>query len=118
VRNRGFHENITSEDAKKSLGIKSPEEERLIAVKNGKMVAYAGIQAYTNTINQIGSVYTAEDERGKGYCKAVVSELCERILSRNKMPTLFVKKNNIPAVKAYSALGFEHFSDYLFIRFK
>jgi uncharacterized protein len=118
ARNKGFHETVNSEDIKKSLSSISPEEDKVIAMKDGKIVAYAIIQAYTNNINQIGSVYTEENERGKGYCKAVVSELCNRILLRNKMPTLFVRKNNIPAVKAYSALGFEHFDDYLFIKFR
>lgn len=116
ARSNGFHETVSFEDVKNSLTLTSPEEDKVIAVKDGKMVAYAIIQTYTDTINQIGSVYTVEEERGKGYCKAVVSELCKRIILRNKMPTLFVRKNNIPAVKAYSSLGFEHFDDYLFIK--
>lgn len=116
VRNDGFNETVSIEDVKNSLTLTSSEDDKVIAVKDGKMVAYASIQTYTDSINQIGSVYTVEEERGKGYCKAVVSELCKRILSRKKMPTLFVRKNNIPAVKAYSSLGFEHFDDYLFIK--
>lgn len=116
VRNNGFHESVSYDDVKKSLSLTSHEADKVIAVKDGKMVAYANIQTYTDTINQIGSVYTVEEERGKGYCKAVVSELCKRIIFRKKIPTLFVKKNNIPAVKAYSTLGFEHFDDYLLIK--
>jgi hypothetical protein len=58
VRSNGFHENANSEDVKKLLSSMSPEEDKVIAIKNEKMVAYAIIQAYTNTINQIGSVYT------------------------------------------------------------
>ena len=118
ARNDGFHETVDTEDVKKSLSLTSTEEDKVIAVKDDKMVSYAIIQAYTNTINQIGSVYTEEEERGKGYCKAVVSELCRRILLRNKIPTLFARKNNIPAVKAYSSLGFEYFDDYMLIKFR
>lgn len=118
VRNRGFHENTNAEDTKKSLSFNNPEEDKVLAVKDGKPVSYAKLQAYTNTINQIGSVYTEEEERGKGYCKAVVSELCGRIIARNKIPTLFARKNNTPAIKAYTALGFEYFDDYLLIKVK
>lgn len=118
VRSNGFHETADPGDIKQSLSSANLEEDKVIAVKDGKMVAYALIQTYTNTLNQIGSVYTVEEERGKGYCKAVVSELCRRILVRNKMPALFVRKSNIPAVKAYSALGFEYYDDYLLIKFK
>ena len=80
------------------------------------MVAQAGIQTYTPKINQIGSVYTPEEERGKGYAKAIVSEICKRIIERGKMPTLMVNKDNTPAVRAYNALGFEHYDDYLIVK--
>ncbi|MBL4934148.1 GNAT family N-acetyltransferase [Clostridium sp. YIM B02515] len=114
----GFKQNTTKEDIKKTLSQRGEEEEFIIAEKNGIMVSQACVQTYTPKINQIGSVYTPESERGKGYCKAVVSELCRRIIDKGKVPTLSVRKNNTPAVKAYTALGFEHYDDYLLIRVK
>ena len=84
---------------------------------NNKLVAQACVQTFTINTNQIGAVYSLEEERGKGYAKAVVSELCERIISRGKLPTLIVNKQNTPALNAYKALGFEHHSDYLIIKF-
>jgi uncharacterized protein len=114
----GFKQTITREEAKKSLIQRGEEEEFIIAEKDGKMVAQACVQTYTNKINQIGGVYTAEKERGKGYCKATVSEICRRIISNKKVPTLSVKKNNLPAMKAYTSLGFEHYDDYLIVRVK
>lgn len=118
ARVNGFNQAVTREDAIKSVIQRGEEEEFIIAEKDGKMVAQASVQTYTPKINQIGSVYTCEKERGKGYCKAIVSEMCRRIIAKGKVPTLSVKKNNIPAVKAYTALGFEHYDDYLIIRFK
>lgn len=118
AREKGFNEIMTREDAIKSLVQRSEEEDFIIAEKDGKIVAQACIQTYTPGINQIGSVYTPEGERGKGYCKAVVSEICRRIIDKGKMPTLSVKKNNTPAVRAYNALGFEHYDDYLIVRCK
>jgi uncharacterized protein len=114
----GFKQNVTREDIEKTLMQRGKEEEFIVAEKDGKMVAQACVQTYTPKINQIGSVYTTEKERGKGYCKAVVSEICRRIIDKGKIPTLSVRKNNIPAVKAYSALGFEHYDDYLLVRCK
>lgn len=114
VRNIGFGENVTGEEAVRSLGT-DPEEDAVIAAVNGEPVAFAKIQTYTDTLSQIGSVYTEEAHRGKGYCKAVVSEICRRIEGKGKMPALFARKNNTPAVRAYLALGFRHFDDYLFI---
>ncbi|MDD2480669.1 MAG: GNAT family N-acetyltransferase [Lutispora sp.] len=115
-RAKGFNQIVTREDAIKSLVQRGEEEEFIIAEKDGKMVAQACIQTYTPAISQIGGVYTVEEERGKGYCKAIVSEICKRIIAKGKMPTLSVKKNNTPAVRAYTALGFEHYDDYLIVR--
>lgn len=117
-RKNGFNQPATFEDVRKSLLERGEEEEFIILVKDGIMVSEACVQTYTPKINQIGSVYTVEKERGKGYCKAVVSEMCRRIIAKGKLPALSVKKNNIPAVKAYTALGFEHYDDYLIVRFK
>lgn len=116
-RIRGAKQAATREDIIKTLCQRAKEEDYIIAAKDGKMVAQAGIQTYTPQINQIGSVYTPEEERCKGYAKAVVSEICERIIERGKMPTLMVKKDNTPAVRAYNALGFEHYDDYLIVSF-
>lgn len=118
ARARGFNNITSKEDIEKSLVERGEEEDFIIAQKEGRMVAQACVQTYTPQINQIGSVYTIEEERGKGYCKAVVSEICRKIIAKGKVPTLSVKKNNVPAVKAYTALGFEHYDDYLIIRCK
>lgn len=118
ARTKGFKQNVKREDVIKSITQRGDEEEYIVAEKGGRMVAQACVQTYTPRINQIGSVYTAEEERSKGYCKAVVSEICRRIISKGKVPTLSVKKNNTPALKAYTALGFEHYDDYLIVRYK
>lgn len=114
----GFKQEVTWEEAVKSLVQRGEEEEYIIAEKDGMLVSQACVQTYTPGINQIGSVYTSETARGNGYCKAVVSELCRRIIAKGKTPTLSVKKNNTPAVRAYTALGFENYDDYLIVRFK
>lgn len=118
ARKNGFNQSATKESIKESLMERGEEEEFIIAEKGGKMVAQACVQTYTPKINQVGGVYTVERERGKGYCKATVSEICSRIIARGKIPTLMVKKNNTPAVKAYTALGFEHYDDYLIAEVK
>jgi GNAT superfamily N-acetyltransferase len=117
-RIKGFYQDITKEEVIKTLTQRGEEEDYIVAEKDGIIVAQACVQTYTRKINQIGSVYTTEKERGKGYCKAIVSELCRRIIERGKLPTLSVKKNNTPAVRAYNALGFEHYDDYLIARFE
>ena len=112
----GFDAERTLEGTRLLLSQKSEEEEFIILRSEGKLLAQACIQAVTLNTNQIGAVYTLMEERGKGYGKAVVSELCERINRRGKLPTLVVNKQNTPALNAYKALGFEERGDYLMIR--
>lgn len=118
VNEQGFNRISSREEIIKTMKERGEEEESVVVLLNGKAVAHANIQTFTDKINQIGGVYTAKDYRGNGYCKAAVSEICSRILKRGKVPTLMVRKNNIAAVKAYKALGFKHYSDYLLINLK
>ena len=115
---KGFNQALTHEEVRAILKQKLQEEDFIVLKVDGKIAAQANIQTNTSKINQIGAVYTSEGNRGKGYCKAIVSELCCRIKGRGKTPTLLVKKSNTPAVRAYQALGFEHYDDYLIIKFK
>ncbi|QCX34405.1 GNAT family N-acetyltransferase [Caloramator sp. E03] len=107
----------TKDEAIKSLNQRSKDEDYLFLIKDNLIVAGANIQTSTDRISQIGAVYTLPEHRGRGYCKAVVSNLCSRIISKGKIPTLIVRKNNMPAVKAYKALGFEFYDEYLLIEF-
>jgi ribosomal protein S18 acetylase RimI-like enzyme len=100
-----------------SISEESIKDSFIFLVKEGEIKAQANIQTCTEKLNQIGSVYTLSTERGKGYGKAVVSEVCKRIISIGKLPTLLVRKNNTPAIKVYKALGFTHYDNYLFINF-
>ena len=106
------------DEMRKSLAERSIEEECVIAEKDGRLLSQACILLCTPQHNHISGVYTAETERGKGYAKAVVSELCRRIATRGKIPTLSVRKGNTPAVKAYTALGFAPYDDHLMIKYE
>jgi uncharacterized protein len=108
----------TKDEIEKMFRERSIDEDFLFLLRDGKIKAQANIQTYTSKINQVGGVFTLRDERGKGYCKAIVSELCRRIIQRGKTPTLMVRKNNTPAVRAYEALGFRYYCDYLLISYK
>jgi len=113
---QGFGAERTIEDTKLLLSQKGEQEEFIILSIDNKLVAQACIQTFTDSTSQVGAVYTLEEERGKGYAKAVVSELCARIIHKEKLPTLIVNKYNTPALNAYKTLGFSQRGDYLIIR--
>jgi RimJ/RimL family protein N-acetyltransferase len=115
---QGFGHNYSLEEARNFLEQRTTEEEFLFLLVEDRIVAQAYIQAVTRQINQIGGVFTIKEERGKGYCKAILSELCQNIIARDKTPTLIVRKDNLSAIRAYASLGFTHLDDYLLIKFK
>ncbi len=115
---QGFGHSYSLEETQKFLEQRGSEEEFLFLIAEKRIVAQAYIQAVTNKINQIGGVFTTEEERGKGYCKAILSHLCQNIIDRDKTPSLIVRKDNISAIRAYTSLGFTYFDDYLLIKFR
>jgi GNAT superfamily N-acetyltransferase len=113
---QGFGAERSIEGTRLLLSQRGEEEDFIILSRDNKLLAQACIQTCTKNTNQIGAVYTLEEERGKGYAKALVSELCKRIMDRGKLPTLIVNKRNAPALNAYKALGFEHHYDCLIVK--
>ncbi|MGB9819137.1 MAG: GNAT family N-acetyltransferase [Thermovenabulum sp.] len=81
---KGFNTEVSIEEKIKTFKERAKEEDYIFAVYNNEIVAQAYIQAATDLVNQIGGVYTKEEYRGKGICKALVSELCKRIKKKRE----------------------------------
>lgn len=77
-----------------------------LAMLDGRVVAKASTNATGVGVAQIGGVYTVPELRGRGIAQAVVGHLCDRIRDSGRIPTLFVKTGNVPAIRAYQNLGF------------
>ena len=114
---QGFNRRFNEELAARLIHDRSPEEAIVFLLAGGVPQALAMVQAVTGQVHQIGGVYTSEGSRGRGYCQALVSALCQRSKSFGKIPVLMVRRDNIPAVRAYEALGFTYVTDYLVVKF-
>lgn len=93
------------------------EEEYLFLLLCNEIVAQAYVQFSAGRIAQIGGVFTRQDLRGIGCCKMIVAELCQRIIFRGQLPALIVRSDNLPALAAYAAIGFESSGNYLLIKY-
>jgi len=78
-----------------------------LAEISGRVVAKAGTNARGRQCDQIGGVYTVEHFRNQGIGLALMEVLLKKIFREKSSVTLFVKKNNLPAVALYRRLGFE-----------
>jgi ribosomal protein S18 acetylase RimI-like enzyme len=73
----------------------------------GKLVAIAGALAAMPEVAVIGGVFTHPEFRGRGYAKATTAAVGRYLFDISNLITLFVRSDNVSAISAYSALGFE-----------
>jgi predicted GNAT family acetyltransferase len=76
-------------------------------------VATSGFNAALREAVQIGPVYTPPELRSRGYGRAVVAaSLLDARAEGVQTAILFTGEDNLPAQKAYTALGFRHVGAY------
>lgn len=94
--------------------------ERLIRQKRtwvleveGEPVACSSFNTATEEAVQVGGVWTPPDMRSRGYGRAVVAaSLLDARTESVTTAVLFTGQENIPAQRAYAALGFQHIGAY------
>ena len=82
----------------------------LAVIHNGDIVCFAIPLSFRDGETEIGGVATVPDQRNKGYCKTLISEMAFRILEEGKVVTLTTEKNNIPMRAVAEAIGMKELS--------
>ncbi len=81
--------------------------------KENHLVAMTGFNAALPDVVQVGGVFTPEDQRGRGYGRAVVAgSLLDAKAEGVAETILFTETDNYSAQKAYESLGFVRIGDY------
>ncbi len=76
-------------------------------------VASSGFNASIKEIVQVGGVWTPPEFRSRGYGRSAVAASLLGVKAEGvQTAILFTGEDNIPAQKAYEALGFQHIGDY------
>ncbi|MFW6291286.1 MAG: GNAT family N-acetyltransferase [Spirochaetota bacterium] len=78
----------------------------LVAELDGTPVGKANTNARGVFFDQIGGVFTERALRSRGIATALMLRLLERLASESKNASLFVKKDNAPALRMYRNIGF------------
>lgn len=79
----------------------------------GQAVATSAFNSRIAEAVQIGGVWTPPEFRRRGYARCVVAQ--SLLTARDegaRLAILFTGEDNVPAQKAYTALGFKHVGDY------
>ena len=60
----------------------------------------------TPQIAQLGNIVTDDKWRGQGLGTACTSALASKLALKGRIISLFVKRDNMPAIRMYKKLGF------------
>ncbi len=87
--------------------------EDLTLKDGGELVASTSFNATTDEAVQVGGVWTPPGLRGRGYGRAAVAvSLLDARAESTRRAILFTGDDNVPAVRAYAALGFRRIGDH------
>jgi RimJ/RimL family protein N-acetyltransferase len=73
---------------------------------DGHLVSYASSFIQTPQVWLIGGVYTAPEQRNRGYATQATSAVTEQALNNAENAALFARTDNTPAIKAYTKIGY------------
>ena len=83
------------------------ERETYGIFEEGQLVCRGSIMSCNDKYCSVGGFVTHEDFRNHGLGKLLVSYICAVVISRHKIPVLFMRNDNIPASKLYEGIGFK-----------
>jgi len=72
----------------------------------GRLVAMAGERMWIDHLREVSGVCTHPDAQGRGYARALITRVVNRMLRAGEMPFLHVESKNLRAIEVYRALGF------------
>jgi predicted GNAT family acetyltransferase len=72
----------------------------------GRLVAMAGERMWIGDFREISAVCTHPDARGRGYARALMGRVINRMLRAGETPFLHVRSSNARAIDIYRTLGF------------
>ena len=81
-------------------------------IEDGVILFKAEASAWTPSAVQLQQVWVDPDARRLGYGRQGLLHLCELLLGRVPAVCLFVRADNVPAIRLYESVGMEHVLDY------
>lgn len=74
---------------------------------DGEVVHLTGARPPSFGVVRIGPVYTPAEHRGRGYARALVAEVAQRVLDAGHRVCLYTDRDNPVSNRTYAAIGFE-----------
>jgi RimJ/RimL family protein N-acetyltransferase len=81
-------------------------------VEDGAILFKAEASAWTPAAVQLQQVWVDPEVRERGYAARGLRDLCRLLLERVPVVCLFVRSENLPAIRLYETIGMRHVLDY------
>jgi hypothetical protein len=81
-------------------------------IEDGVILFKAEASAWTPTAVQLQQVWVDPEVRSHGYGARGMCDLCRLLLDVVPIVCLFVRADNLPAIRLYEAIGMDHVLDY------
>jgi hypothetical protein len=86
-------------------------------LEDGVIRFKAEASAWTPAVVQVAQVWTDPEARGRGYAQRAMRDLCGLLLERVPSVTLFVRRENAPAIALYDRIGMKRVLEYRSVLF-
>lgn len=80
--------------------------------EGGRLVAMAGERMWVGHFREVSAVCTHPDVQRRGYARALIGRVVNRMLRADETPFLHVDRTNVRAIDMYRALGFARRAEY------
>jgi predicted GNAT family acetyltransferase len=80
--------------------------------ERGRLVAMAGERTWVGDCREVSAICTHPDAQGRGYARALMGRVINRMLRAGETPFLNVESRNLRAIDIYLALGFIRRTEY------
>ena len=80
--------------------------------ETGRLIAIAGERLWIGDCREVSAVCTHPDAQGRGYARALIARVVNRMLRAGQTPILHVDSRNTRAIDLYLALGFVRRAEY------
>jgi predicted GNAT family acetyltransferase len=74
--------------------------------EGGRLVAMAGERTWIGEHREVSAICTHPEAQGRGYARALIGRVVNRMLHAGETPYLHVESGNVRAIELYLALGF------------
>ena len=74
--------------------------------ERGRLIAMAGERTWVGDFREVSAICTHPDAQGRGYARALMGRVINRMLRAGETPFLHVESKNLRAIDLYLALGF------------